>query len=166
MQEETIDFTVVIPVYNGAAHIANAVNSCLQQSLLPEQIIIVDDASTDNTVEVIQHLMNDNVMYHRNKKNSGPSFSRNVGIQLARTSWIAFLDADDTFHSKKLEIIQYCIRQNKNIRAIGHAFDIRGEKNNVIGSDWKNKLHLMRFLTAKDVVWEKSNGNDIISDCL
>lgn len=154
MTEETIDFTVVIPVYNGAAYIADAVNSCLQQSLLPKQIIIVDDASTDNTTAIIQQLTDKRIVYRRNEKNSGPSYTRNIGIQMATTSWISFLDADDTFHPKKLEVIQYCIGLNNDIRAIGHAFDLKETKKKPVDEDWKDKLRSISYLTAKDVVWK------------
>ncbi len=154
MPEEIIDFTVVIPVYNGAVFIADAVNSCLQQSLLPKQIIIIDDASTDHTATIINNLLSDRVVYHRNEQNRGPSYSRNMGMQKVTSSWIAFLDADDVFHPQKLEIIQYCIAQNPNIRAIGHAFDLQGINSFVVDKEWKNKLQYIKYLTTRDVVWK------------
>ena len=157
MAENNPGFSVVIPVYNGERYIRAAIESCLQQTVLPDEIIVIDDGSEDNTRSVIESIGSDRVVYKRNKKNAGPSYSRNEGIRSAKYSWILFLDADDLFHSKKIEIIQHCIFQNKSIRAIGHAFNHIAAISFNPGDDWQQKISLQQktvqqILTSNPVV--------------
>jgi len=127
MSDCTLTFTVVIPVYNGEQFIAKAIESCLQQTLLPDEIIVIDDASTDRTEAIVSNIHSNLVVYKKNEQNRGPSFSRNIGIKMATSSWILFLDADDTFHRRKIEIINSCLLSNADIKAIGHAFSVKNE---------------------------------------
>lgn len=124
MTGKILRYAVVIPVYNGQQFIAKAIESCLQQSLLPSEIIVVDDASTDDTVSIVRSFSSDLIRLEQNTSNRGPSFSRNRGMQLAGSDWILFLDADDVFHPEKIEIINQCIHTNNDIKAIGHSFDV------------------------------------------
>ena len=124
MTADKISFTVIIPVFNGAAFIAKAIESCLQQTVIPNEIIIVDDGSTDETEKNVKSLKSHLIRFVRNEENRGPSFARNLGMRSATSSWILFLDADDLFHRRKIEFILQCIQHNKTIRAIGHSFNI------------------------------------------
>lgn len=121
---DTFSFAVVIPVFNGQATIAEAISSCLNQTILPDEIIVVDDGSTDQTAAVVAGISSDLIRYLRNEINAGPSSARNLGMRSARSSWILFLDADDIFHHRKLEMVLNCIQHNSSIRAIGHSFNI------------------------------------------
>ncbi len=173
MPGNTIDFTIVIPVYNGAGHIERAIESCFKQTCLPAKIIVIDDASTDHTAMLMQGLSQDRILYCRNNKNHGPSYCRNLGIQLTNTSWIAFLDADDIFHPQKLEIIRHCIEKDQNIRAIGHAFDLQKEVKQELGNEWQTHLPPVKYFTGKEVLWRNpmvtpslviSAGNHVLFD--
>lgn len=87
--------SVLIPVYNGAKTLARAVRSALAQ---PEtfQVIIIDDASTDETNKIAQAFRDESrVEYFRFQNNKGPSAARNKGLQHAKGTWAALLDADD-----------------------------------------------------------------------
>ncbi|MDB5211055.1 MAG: hypothetical protein JWQ30_1882, partial [Sediminibacterium sp.] len=64
-------FTIVIPVYNGAAYISKAIKSCLQQTVLPNEIIVIDDASTDDTAGIVQAIRSSLIKYERNIENRG-----------------------------------------------------------------------------------------------
>lgn len=152
MIEEQPGFTVVIPVYNGEQFIARAIQSCLQQTVSPVEIIVIDDASTDRTDAIIETFDSAIIKYIRNDENKGPSFSRNRGMQLAVASWILFLDADDVFHPEKIEIVGRCIAQNKNIRAIGHSFDIAGKTLPGATDQWKASSWKLKMFTADDVL--------------
>lgn len=143
-------FSVVIPVYNGSAFIAQAIDSCLQQTILPNEIIVIDDASSDDSEAIVRAINSPLVKYQRNSDNRGPSFSRNHGMQLATSSWILFLDADDIFHPRKIELISYCIVQNRNIHAIGHAFDVVGS--GAVAKPWSQDKLKLKFLSADDVL--------------
>jgi len=135
MSNQQRTYSVVIPVYNGEQLISKAIKSCLAQTVLPNEIIVINDASTDKTHEMIQAIKSDIIVYVVNAENKGASFSRNAGMRIASSSWILFLDADDTFHNRKIEIIEKSLADNLGIKAIGHAFDLQKdttEKSNPI----------------------------------
>lgn len=93
--------SVVIPTYNCERFIGQAIDSALGQTLPPDEIIVVDDGSTDKTEAVVRAYA-DGVRYIK-KPNSGyPSITRNVGIEAAASDYIAFLDADDVWRPAKL----------------------------------------------------------------
>jgi glycosyltransferase involved in cell wall biosynthesis len=94
--------TVVIPVYNAAHFLPEAVESIRRQEYEPVEIIVVDDGSTDNCAEVATGL-GSNVRYAR-QENAGPAAARNHGLSLARGEFISFLDADDLWPPHKLSI--------------------------------------------------------------
>lgn len=86
--------SVVIPLYNKQAHIREAVMSVLEQSHPVDEIIVVDDGSTDDSVELLQNMKVDKLIIHQ-QQNSGVSVARNKGVELASHDLVAFLDADD-----------------------------------------------------------------------
>ncbi len=91
----------IVPVYNGARFLAEALDSILAQTLSPTQIIVVDDGSTDATAGVAKAYA-PRVTYLW-QANSGPASARNRGIGVATGHFVAFLDADDLWHADKLE---------------------------------------------------------------
>lgn len=95
--------SVIIPAYNRANVIERAVQSVLNQTYQDYEIIIVDDASTDDTLEKLKKFKDKRIVKIRNKKNRGPAGSRNVGIREARGEYIAFLDSDDEWLPQKIE---------------------------------------------------------------
>lgn len=92
--------SAVIPVYNGAAFVAEAVESVLRQTYQPVECIVVDDGSTDSTPRVLDALTGIRI---ERQRNLGVSAARNRGVQVANGSFIAFLDADDVWLESKLE---------------------------------------------------------------
>jgi glycosyltransferase involved in cell wall biosynthesis len=106
-------FTVIIPTYNRARFIGEAVKSILAQTLPAHEIIVVDDGSTDNTPEVLQAFASKITVIRQ--KNAGASAARNTGILHSKTEWLAFLDSDDTWCSNYLE------KQNEQIERYPHA---------------------------------------------
>ena len=93
--------SAVIPAYNSAAFIAEAITSILKQSTPVYEIIVVDDGSSDDTFAVV-HGLRGPIRYHK-QENCGPAAARNQGIKMAEGEWIAFLDADDQWTSDKIE---------------------------------------------------------------
>src|SRR5437764_1208122 len=93
--------SVVIPTYNSARYIGDAVESVLAQTLPPAEIIVIDDGSQDDTAQRISPLL-DRVTY-RFQKNAGVSAARNLGVSIAQQPLVAFLDADDVWHPAKLQ---------------------------------------------------------------
>ena len=96
------EITVVVPVYNREKTIERAVDSILAQSFPPEEIIVVDDSSTDKTGDILGNYGNE-ITCIQLEKNSGPSRARNEGIKRAHTDWIAFMDSDDCWKKEKLK---------------------------------------------------------------
>lgn len=98
--------SVVIPTYNREQLLPRAIESVLSQSVPCDEIIVVDDGSDDNTMRFLDRYKNNKVADLRLiiQENKGPSAARNVGIREARNRTIAFLDSDDHWHKKKLEI--------------------------------------------------------------
>ncbi|NQY74863.1 MAG: glycosyltransferase [Candidatus Margulisbacteria bacterium] len=93
--------SVVIPTYNRSQTILKCVESVFNQTLKPKEIIVVDDASTDDTVSVLTpHNSKLNVMVL--SQNIGVSGARNIGINAAKGRWVALLDSDDTWAPEKL----------------------------------------------------------------
>jgi glycosyltransferase involved in cell wall biosynthesis len=93
--------SVVIPAYNAADCVGQAIQSALAQTCPPLEIIVVDDGSADRTVSVAESF-GSSVLVKR-KSNGGPASARNWGANLARGEWIAWLDADDWWAPTKLE---------------------------------------------------------------
>lgn len=98
--------TVVIPLYNKAHTIKDTLNTVLNQTYSEYEIIIVNDGSTDNGVQIIKDNFNDKRIRIINQKNFGVSVARNRGIKEAKYNYIALLDADDNWHPDYLSIIQ------------------------------------------------------------
>jgi len=95
-------FTVLIPTYNYGHFLRDAIESVLAQTRPATEIIVVDDGSIDDTKQRL-FLYRDRIRYIY-QDNQGPSAARNTGIHAATSSWIAFLDADDLWHPRKLEV--------------------------------------------------------------
>ncbi|MEY7851220.1 glycosyltransferase family 2 protein [Natrarchaeobius sp. A-rgal3] len=104
MEQNKPSVSVIIPAYNAADVIRRAINSVLLQKFQNFEAIIVDDASEDDTRNVVKTFADPRVRYIRHEKNRGASSARNTGIQRAEGTYIAFLDADDEWDPRKLEI--------------------------------------------------------------
>lgn len=100
------DVSVVIPAYNAAHFLVDALQGIAQQTVLPREVVIVNDGSKDDTVQVVEawiaaHPQPFPIRLH-NQANSGIAATRNQGIRLAQGAWLAFLDADDIFEPEHI----------------------------------------------------------------
>lgn len=101
--------TVIIPLYNKEHYVLRAVQSLLEQTQQPDQIIIINDASTDNSVAVLQPILTANqslMELVHNETNKGVSYTKNVGISKASSDYIMFLDADDSYDIHFIELVK------------------------------------------------------------
>lgn len=125
----TAPVTVVVPCYRCGGTIDDAVASIAAQTLPPRQVVLVDDASGDGTVQALHALA---AGYPRGwidvvalTRNGGPSRARNAGWQEARQEYIAFLDSDDTWATTKLELQMRALREDPKIVLIAHRMAVR-----------------------------------------
>jgi succinoglycan biosynthesis protein ExoO len=99
--------SVIIPTYNGAAFLADAIESACRQSLSNIEIIVSDDASTDTSPEIVAKLAGNDLRIRliRSDQNAGPAAARNRALTVASGEWIAVLDSDDLMHPERLETL-------------------------------------------------------------
>ncbi|GIZ52846.1 glycosyltransferase family 2 protein [Noviherbaspirillum aridicola] len=95
--------SVVMPAWNCGRYIRRAIDAVLAQTLDDLELIIVDDASTDDTRAVVESCTDPRIRLLCNDSNHGPAYCRNRGIAAARGEWVALLDADDWFRPERLE---------------------------------------------------------------
>jgi glycosyltransferase involved in cell wall biosynthesis len=95
--------SVVMTVYNEERFLPIAIESILRQTFENFELIIIDDASTDHTSDVLKQYMDERIILLRNEQNSGPYVSANKGISIAKGEFIARHDADDLSHSERFE---------------------------------------------------------------
>lgn len=107
--------SVVIPAYGQAGFLKQAIQSVLGQSYKNFEVIVVDDASPDNTSEIVRQFDDPRVRLEVHKENQGLPAARNTGIQSSRGELIAFLDADDMFHPDKLRFHVDFFREHPDI---------------------------------------------------
>lgn len=116
------EITVVIPVFNREKFISDAIQSVIGQTIQPQKIMVIDDGSTDNTEKVVRRF-SEFIMYLY-QDNCGPSQARNTGILAATTEYISFLDSDDVWHPRKLEIQMNEFEKYRNLKiALGLCLD-------------------------------------------
>ena len=129
--------SVIIPSFNRASKIKRALYSIFNQTHKPDEIIVVDNFSTDNTAEIIKN--NFPQVNYIFEKEKGVSFARNRGIYSAKCSWIAFLDSDDEWLPHKLEMqLDLISRSSKTYRLV-HTNEHWYKNNNYFNQSKKHK---------------------------
>ena len=103
--------SVIIPTYNRAKTNRDCIDRVINQTLMPQEIIVVDDCSINDTLQVVKHYNHPLVKIIQLQKNSGAQKARNEGIKAATGEWIAFLDSDDLWLPEYLEK-QYMVALN------------------------------------------------------
>lgn len=115
-EDDKIWFSVVIPLYNKKPHIADSITSVLEQSYPHFEVIVVNDASTDGSREIVESFSDNRIqIIDRTTPGPGGYAARNCGIQNAKHHYIAFLDADDTWAPPFLEIMSGLINKNPSV---------------------------------------------------
>tara|TARA_B110000438_G_scaffold43495_1_gene43416 strand:- start:3655 stop:4530 length:876 start_codon:yes stop_codon:yes gene_type:complete len=104
--------SVIVPTYNRADRLERALNSIVSQTYQDFELIVVDDGSTDKTSQLMKSFPK--AQYFYIKKNSGVSKARNVGLAFAKGELICFLDSDDLWKEKKIQIQSLWLENNKD----------------------------------------------------
>src|SRR5687767_14566662 len=108
--------SVVIPTYNYGRYVGDAIDSALAQTRPPDEVVVVDDGSTDDTPDRLA-AYGDRIRVVR-QTNQGLSAARNAGIRAAHGDWVAFLDSDDAFHPRKLELQLGALARRPELRLL------------------------------------------------
>ncbi len=147
-EKKEFKVSVVIPTYNRVKYLSRAINSVLKQSLPVNEIIVVDNGSTDQTsIFIKQKFPSIKVI---NEKKRGVSFARNAGIKNCKNEWIAFLDSDDEWMESKIEKQFSLIKKSKYKLQFIHTNEI-WIKNGLLKNQKKKHLKM---------------GGDIFENCL
>lgn len=133
-----VSVSVVIPCYRCSSVIERAILSVARQSVIPNEVILVDDASGDDTLSLLHALKSkygpDWIRVVELEINQGPGSARNEGWKIAREKYIAFLDADDAWHPEKLNIQYNWMLENPQAALTSHSvFRIKSSKQQTEG---------------------------------
>jgi glycosyltransferase involved in cell wall biosynthesis len=121
--------SVLTTVFNGGKYLAEAIESVLNQTWVNFEFIIIDDASTDNSVEIIKSYNDSRIRFFKNEKNIGQTASLNKGLKLAKSDYIARLDQDDVCLPVRLEEQYKYLENNQEVTIISsweHTIDSSG----------------------------------------
>ena len=120
----TAAVSIVIPTYNRAAYLPDAIGSVQRQSISDWELIVVDDGSTDGTLDLLAPLAaaDGRIRVVSNRRRCGPAGARNSGIAACRAEWVAFLDSDDRWEADKLACFIEATRSDSQAIAIGSDY--------------------------------------------
>lgn len=116
--------SVILPTYNRAGTIGRAIRSVLAQTHSDLNVIVVDDASTDDTAAAVAEVHDERIRYMRLPKNLGPAGARNAGIHASTTRWVAFQDSDDEWLPMKLEDQLPIVRASPDVALVIGGYSI------------------------------------------
>lgn len=126
-----MNISVIIPTYNREKLIEKCINSVLEQTYQPTEIIVVDDGSTDGTPDKIYKLNSPIIRVIIGEKNRGAQAARNLGIKEAKGDWIAFLDSDDVWLPDKLAKQKECVERSGRKVCAGGGFILKNGETSV-----------------------------------
>ena len=166
--------TVLMPVYNCELYIKEAVGSILNQTFTDFEFLIIDDASTDNTVKIIKEYNDSRIKLIEKPVNTGYTNSLNYGLKIAKGKYIARMDGDDiSFPERFAKQIAY-LDVNPDVVLCGTSYEIIGETKRTIIPENHNaiKLTLLKenciahpsVMIRKDVLYKFSIDYDILKE--
>jgi teichuronic acid biosynthesis glycosyltransferase TuaG len=156
--------SVVVPCFNAEAFIGRTIESVLAQTYQSFELIVVDDKSTDASAEIVRSLalLDDRVRLITMPSNAGaPAAPRNVGVVAARGEWIAFLDADDLWHPRKLELQMKALSHFDALMCSTRMKDFFNEAEIVVESI-PPSLHLRRISFRQQLLKYRTPTSSIV----
>lgn len=145
--------SVIIPVYNVEKYIRQCLESVINQTLKDIEIIIINDGTRDNSMEIVEEYISDERIKIINKKNGGLSSARNTGILVAQGKYICFIDSDDFIEKSMIEEL-YNIIEEKNFDVVDSDIFLYDNKTHEI-KERKNKEYLK--IEKGLILWERYN---------
>ena len=163
--------TVIIPIYNVEKHLKKCISSVLMQNFIDFELILINDGSTDNSLQIAKEFAeNHNRIKLATKLNGGVSSARNLGLQIAVGKWIYFLDADDFLNDTVFKNIETLLSDNDNNDMVlgnyscvdsehelmyttnNYKFSKRGEDVVLDYGLWKHKIVMGAYLVKKSLL--------------
>ena len=168
MKENKPLVSIVIPVHNGERYIRESIDSCLEQTYENIEIIVVDDKSEDNTLNILKEYGSKITVIPVEKQN-GLGNVINIGIRKSKGKYIARMDADDVMYPNRIEEQVKYLEYNPNCVAVGGQIDIIDENGNITGhreyavenKDIKKNLFLFQPFAHPAVTLRRSTLEDI-----
>lgn len=111
--------TILMAAYNAAEYIHQSIQSILNQTMTDFELIIINDGSTDNTVDIVKTFDDDRIILVNNNRNQGLVYTRNIILDIAKGEYIAINDSDDISISTRLETQVNKLDQNPNLAVVG-----------------------------------------------
>jgi len=141
LQSINTKITVLLPVYNGEKYLNKCIDSILNQTFKDFTLLIIDDKSTDKSLDIIKSYSSNNsqVLLVQNESNIGLTKTLNKGINFTNSKYIARIDQDDISDSYRLELQEKFLSKNSDIALLGSFCKIIDSKNKFIG-EWKTSL--------------------------
>jgi len=135
--------SVIIPTYDCSTYITEAIESVLKQSFICVEIIVVDDGSSDSTLDVLRPYINKNLIQYIYQKNGGVSSARNTGIRNARGKYLAFLDADDIMLPGSLKKRTSFLNTWKDIKFVFSDYLVETEETMVMNRSYTGHRNIL-----------------------
>ena len=166
--EKEILASIVIPVHNGEKYIKESIDSCLEQTYKNIEVIVVDDKSEDNTLNILKNYGNRITTVPVEKQN-GLGNVINIGIRKSKGKYIARMDADDIMYPTRIEKQVEYLESHPNCVAVGGQIDIIDENGNITGhrvyavedKDIKKNLFLFQPFAHPAVTLRRSTLEEI-----
>lgn len=147
--------SVILPTYNRAGYIKDAIESVLNQTYRNIELLIIDDGSTDNTQAVIEPYLKDNRIRYIRQENAGAAAARNRGLALRTGKYVAFIDSDDIWEKDKLEIQLAVMNSLPDVAIAFSDFSAKGRDGLI------EKSHIRTYFTVLDTY--KLSYDDVFS---
>ncbi len=151
--------SVIIPAYNCADYVRDAIESVLSQSYKAVEIIVVDDGSTDNTAEVLNKYRSNEFITYVHQDNKGPGAARNAGMSMSKGEYICFLDADDELKPDSLKQRHDVLRSNEDVMMVFTDYGLKKTD----GVHVKKYLADNRFLEYFKESFAGKPNNDLVA---
>lgn len=155
MNEKSL-VSIVMPAYNAAAFIAESIGSVQQQTFAEWELLVIDDASVDDTCEIVKAIRSEDtrIKLHTLPANQGAGFARNIGIKAATGDFICFLDADDLWKPHKLEK-QLQVMQEEQVNVCYSSYELINQE----GQNLNRQIKALEYLSFSKLKKANYIGN-------
>ena len=150
--------SVIMPLYNNEKYVIEAIQSVINQTYKDWELIIINDASTDNSKEIVQRFLHkqldSRIKFIDLENNKGVSFTRNLGIKEAKGEYISFLDSDDLWDKEFLKLSYLKLKENYKFVYTNFYYLYENNKNFELYISIDNR-RLMLIYGIIDTYWKK-----------